>query len=201
MDAGDPTQDAIDQRLSSVWSKFPARPEMPTARWLALFVFLALALAASFSAGVYYSAAVKDRRSFDWITFGCMAVLTIDLSNPAPLPARIEVRDELIDDARHQCLERLVPSVLLRIAEAFPVDGPSHIAHTVRPQDEQWPVAIDFHKNAFDSLHAMDKFRPSRGSQVLENAVSLFLRKSIELLECRLAPCRERQFGGAAILF
>jgi hypothetical protein len=78
MNAGDPTPDAIDERLSGVWSKFPARPEMPTARWLALFVFLALALAASFSAGVYYSAAVKDRRSFDWIVFGCMAVLAID---------------------------------------------------------------------------------------------------------------------------
>src|SRR5882672_6311683 len=55
--------------------------------------------------------------------------LTINLRNPAAFPARIEVRDELIDNARHQSLKGLVPSILLRIANTLAMDDPAHIQH------------------------------------------------------------------------
>ncbi len=47
----------------------------------------------------------------------------------------------------------------------------------------------------------MDEFRSSSGGQVLENRVGLFLGKSVELLECRLALRCQHQFSVAAILF
>src|SRR5580692_11992024 len=109
-------------------------------------------------------------------------ILTVDLGYPAALPVGIEVGDKSIHDACNEGFEGVVPSVLLRIANALPIDNPSHIADTVRPQDERRPVAIDFHENALDALHAMNKFRSSRRGQVLENRVSLILGKSIELL-------------------
>jgi hypothetical protein len=61
--------------------------------------------------------------------------LTIDLSNPAALPARIEVRNELIDNSRNQRLEGLVPPILLCIANALAMHDPTHIANLTRPQN------------------------------------------------------------------
>src|SRR5579872_3028006 len=46
----------------------------------------------------------------------------VPLGDPAPLPLRIEVLDELGGDLRDQRLELLVPSILLRVQDAVPVD-------------------------------------------------------------------------------
>ena len=49
----------------------------------------------------------------------------------------IEVGEELVDNFRDQGFEGLVPSELLRVADALAMDDPPHIADPVRAQDER----------------------------------------------------------------
>src|SRR5260370_26484325 len=120
-------------------------------------------------------------------------ILTIDLGNPAALPAGLEIHDELINNFRDQSFERLVPSVLFRVAEALSVSDPAHIANPVRAQDVWQPAPVRFRENAFDGLHAADELHTSCGRQTLKSGARLLLRESVEIFDRGLTAPRVAQ--------
>ena len=58
--------------------------------------------------------------------------LSVALGDPAALALRIEVVDEVGDDARDEGLEAFVPAVLLGVEHAVAMDDPAHVAGAVR---------------------------------------------------------------------
>src|SRR5260370_13785839 len=117
-------------------------------------------------------------------------VLTINLSNPAALPARIEVRNKLIDDASNQRLEGLVPSILLRIPNTLAMDDPSHIANPMRPQNVGQTPPIRLGKNPLHRPHAIDKLHTSRRRKASQHVLRLLPIMSIDVFQCSSASPR-----------
>src|SRR5271165_1523532 len=101
-------------------------------------------------------------------------VLAIHFGNPTPFAGRIEIGDELGNDVRRQGFERFVPSVLLRIAQAFPMDNPAHVSHAMRAQDVWYAVPAS-HKQILDGPHAVDELRTGCGRQALQCSPRLFI--------------------------
>src|SRR6266566_392651 len=65
----------------------------------------------------------------------CSHDLSVPLGHPAPLPFRVLIFYEASADLGCECLEVLVPTVLLVVENALPVDDPAHISGLVRAQD------------------------------------------------------------------
>src|SRR5439155_2499437 len=89
-------------------------------------------------------------------------VVTVALGDPAALALRIEVLEELRGDLRDQRLERVVPTIFLRIERAVTRDDPADVAGMVIAQ----PVArgrarrrcqvTRAVKERFDGAHRID---------------------------------------------
>src|SRR5258705_7819907 len=68
--------------------------------------------------------------------------LAILLRDPAALPLRNEILDELGGDFCDQRLEALVIPVFLRIEDAMPMHHPTHVAGLMRPQEIRVLAAV-----------------------------------------------------------
>lgn len=62
--------------------------------------------------------------------------LTIALGDPAALPMRLQLLDEVGDDMRHQGLEALIPAILAGVEHAVTVHDQAHVAWTMAAQGE-----------------------------------------------------------------
>ena len=91
-------------------------------------------------------------------------VLAIDFGDPTPFASRIEIGDKFGNDIRHQGFERVVPSVLLRIPQAFSMDNPAHVSHAMRAQDVWYaaPVCL-MSRSSMDRMQWMSSARPVGG--------------------------------------
>src|SRR5438876_4297712 len=82
---------------------------------------------------------VEQTQLGDGFRFGdaedCPHDLSIPLGHPAALPLRILILDEPGADLGYECLEALVPTVLLIVDNSLSVDDPAHVAGLVRAQD------------------------------------------------------------------
>src|ERR1700744_3011382 len=101
--------------------------------------------------------------------------LAVDLGDPAALPDRIEVRDELVDDSCNQRLERFVPSILFGIAETLLIDHPAHISNPMRGRDVGRSLRIAPGKNSLNRPHIVDQLRARRTGKILENRTRLLV--------------------------
>jgi len=74
---------------------------------------------------------------------------TAHFRDPAAFSCWIVVVDEISDDLGHECLEALVPAILLRVKDTVAVGDPAHIARLVRSQEKGFGKLEPFFENTF----------------------------------------------------
>src|SRR5712691_1933800 len=120
-------------------------------------------------------------------------VLTVQLRDPAALPLRVVVADELGDDVRDQRLELLAPAVFPGVQRAVALNDPPHVAGSMASQDGGSGVLGPGAEQPFDGAHRRHEALLLRLRQVPQQGADVVVRVSVELGEGLPAAGRQGQ--------
>src|SRR5258706_8786871 len=107
--------------------------------------------------------------------------LAVALGDPAVLARPIQLLEEILDDARHQRLERGAPAPFAAVDHRVALHPPAHVARPVRTKDDlarrRWLAEERCHR-----AHRRYQAPPVGGRQVLEHPCHLLARARVEEL-------------------
>src|SRR5438874_1312257 len=123
----------------------------------------------------------------------------VDFRDPAALTRGIELSDELGADRGHQCLEFLVPAVLLEVQRAVALDDPADVSGAMSPQGDFRPT-VRWREDRTEGAHRLEHRAPARMIERREHRADLLLRAALERSKHPPAEGGEPQLPATRIL-